>query len=138
METITNKYEAKLEELQTVLDTNEENLMMHGATMKNTMSINIALEEIFVNVCHYAYEGLENKGVEVTYCFDGENEKITFVDEGIPFNPLERQDPDVTMSAQDRRIGGLGIYMVKKSMDKCEYERKDGKNIFSFTKNFKA
>lgn len=138
MEVITKKYEAKIDELQDVLDSNEENLMMRGAKMKNVMAINVAVEEIFVNVCYYAYEGIENKGVEISCSFDDDVEKITFIDEGIPFNPLERRDPDVNISAEERNIGGLGIYMVKKTMDKCDYERKDGKNIFSISKNFKA
>lgn len=59
---------------------------------------------------------------------------ITFSDSGKPYNPLEKPDPDVTLSAEERSIGGLGIFMVKKSMDDMRYEYKDGQNILTITK----
>ena len=67
---------------------------------------------------------------------DPENASVTieFRDNGIPFDPLAKADPDVTLSAEERNIGGLGIYMVKKSMDAMEYSRKDGQNILTITK----
>jgi len=137
METTTLKNNATLEELQSILDMNEELLMSHGASMKNTMTINIALEEMYVNICHYAYEGLENKGATINISFDGDVVIYELIDEGIPFDPIAKTDPDITASAEERDIGGLGIFMVKKSMDECAYERKDGKNIFVMKKNIK-
>jgi len=137
METTTIQYKALLEELQGLLDINEELLLAHGATMKNIMNINICLEEMFVNIAHYAYEGKENKGAVVSISFDGDDVLYELVDEGIPFDPLAKADPDTSLSAEERDIGGLGIYMVKKSMDKCTYDRKEDKNIFTMRKNIK-
>ncbi|MBO4733697.1 MAG: ATP-binding protein, partial [Clostridia bacterium] len=59
---------------------------------------------------------------------------VTFIDSGVPFDPTAKDDPDVTLSAEERKIGGLGIYMVKKSMDDFTYEYKDGKNVVTITK----
>ena len=61
--------------------------------------------------------------------------EITFTDSGIPYDPLAKADPDVTLSAEERQIGGLGIYMVKKSMDEMKYRYEDGKNILTIRKN---
>ena len=67
---------------------------------------------------------------------DGESltASLTFIDSGVPYNPLKKDDPDTTLSAEDRKIGGLGIFLVKKSMDDMRYEFKDGKNILTLVK----
>ena len=102
---------------------------------KTQKQIDIAADEIFSNIAHYAYESKD--GSAEIRLEKGDNPKavtLTFTDSGIPYNPLEKPDPDVTLSADEREIGGLGIYIVKKTMDEVEYERKDGKNILSVTK----
>ena len=102
---------------------------------KVQMTIEIAVEEIFVNVAHYAYT--PETGMVRIECRKLNNDteiEISFEDEGIPFDPLAKADPDTTLSAEDRPIGGLGIYMVKKSMDDVHYEHKDGKNVFTMRK----
>lgn len=111
----------------------EEELEKLQCSMKEVMQITVCVEEMFVNVAHYAYDG--NDG-EITLSIDGEkgNVTITFMDEGKPFDPLAKDDPDITLSAEDRQIGGLGIFMVKKSMNEVHYERKDKKNIFTMSK----
>lgn len=111
----------------------EEALENAGCSMKTIMQVTVCTEEIFVNIAHYAYP--EGEG-DVSVCIDEDAEMISiiFTDSGIPFNPLEKKDPDITLSADERDIGGLGIFMVKKSMDKVDYERKDGKNIFRMAK----
>ena len=104
---------------------------------KEQMTIEIAVEEMFVNVAHYAYT--PNTGmvrIECRSLDDNRAVEISLEDEGVPFNPLAKEDPDTTLSAEDRPIGGLGIYMVKKSMDDVHYEHKDGKNVFRMRKNF--
>ncbi len=112
----------------------EEELEKQGASMKAIMQITVCFEEIFVNVAHYAYEG-EVGDVEITLDNDNGNFSIAFVDNGKFFDPLAKEDPDITASAQERSIGGLGILMVKKSMDEVNYEYKDNKNIFTMKKN---
>lgn len=112
----------------------EEELEKIDCSMKASMQITVSVEEIFVNIANYAY-GSE-KG-EAKIAIDEENGKviISFVDNGTPFNPLEREAPDITLSAQERSIGGLGIFMVRKTMDDVSYEYKDGRNIFTISKS---
>jgi anti-sigma regulatory factor (Ser/Thr protein kinase) len=101
------------------------------------MQISIAVEELFVNIAHYAY--VPDTG-EVTISIEIHDDpgmaEITFTDRGIPYDPLEKYDPDVSLSAEKRKIGGLGIYMVKKSMDLMKYEYTDGCNIVTICKYF--
>ena len=105
--------------------------------MKVQMQIDIAIEEIFVNIASYAYPGSEgNAVIEVEADGEDKSVQIVFEDEGIPYNPLEKEDPDISLSAEDRPIGGLGIFMVKKSMDDMSYEYKDGKNRLTIKKSF--
>ena len=112
----------------------EEWLEEHDCPMKITMQLSVALEEIFVNVAHYAYP---NPPGELDIGLDAEDGVVTlcFMDSGIPFDPLAKADPDVTLSAEERSVGGLGIFMVKKTMDDVTYEYKDGKNILTLKKN---
>ena len=135
MNTLT--VEAKIANLGKVLAFIESELERTDCGIKTGMQISIAVEELFVNVAHYAYSpgtGDITIGVEI---FDDPGMiEITFTDTGIPYDPLSKDDPDVTLSAEDRKIGGLGIYMVKKSMDLMEYERIDGKNIVTISKYF--
>ena len=97
------------------------------------MQIDVAVEEIFVNIAHYAY-ALHPGDAVITVWMEGESISIEFRDKGAPFNPLAKADPDVTLSAEKRRIGGLGIYMVKKSMDKVLYQYDNGENILTLQK----
>ena len=101
---------------------------------KQSMKLDVVIEELFVNIAKYAYDDAGDVLIEVL--FDKNKLIITFVDEGNPFNPLERDDPDTSLSSDERQIGGLGIYMVKKMMDKVKYEYKDNKNILIIEKKF--
>ncbi|MBQ7658860.1 MAG: ATP-binding protein [Butyrivibrio sp.] len=124
--------DAKVDNLPQLLSIIDEELENAGCSMKGQMQIDVAVEEIFVNVASYAYED-GNGSCTIQVDTDPVNTyvTITFIDEGIPYNPLAKEDPDVTLSADEREIGGLGIFIVKKSMDKTAYERKDNKNVFS-------
>lgn len=131
------KVKADTAELDNVLSFADTILEELGCSVKAQMQIDIAIEEIFVNIAHYAYPGAE--GEAVIYVEPGEGSSsvtITFEDEGIPYDPLKNEDPDITLSADDRPIGGLGIFMVKKSMDEVSYEYKDGKNRLTIKKSF--
>lgn len=99
------------------------------------MQIDIAIDELFGNIAHYAYNpevGPATVRVEVVE--DPLSVVVSFIDKGVPYDPLSREDPDVELSLEERRIGGLGIYMVKKSMDEISYEYKDGQNILRIRK----
>ena len=101
------------------------------------MQIALAVEEIFVNIANYAYNpGKGNATVRVEVEKDPLTVTITFIDGGVPYDPLKKDDPDVTLSAEERSIGGLGVFLVKKTMDDVSYEYKDGKNILSIKKQF--
>ena len=132
------KVDATLENLERVLSFVEERLETCSCSMKTIMQIQIAVEEIYVNIASYAYK--EKKG-EAIIKIETDQEvpqvSLTFEDYGDPYNPLLKEGPDITLSAEERKIGGLGIYLVKKSMDKVEYKYQDGKNIFTIKKNLK-
>jgi anti-sigma regulatory factor (Ser/Thr protein kinase) len=101
------------------------------------MQIEIAAEEVFVNIANYAYAPDKGRAtVRVEVSGDPVMVTITFIDQGMPYDPLEREDPDVTLKAEDRPVGGLGIFMVKKTMDDVSYEYKNGRNILKLKKSF--
>ena len=128
------KVDATLENLERVLSFVEERLETCSCSMKTIMQIQIAVEEIYVNIASYAYK--EKKG-EAIIKIETDQEvpqvSLTFEDYGDPYNPLLKEDPDITLSAEERKIGGLGIYLVKKSMDKEETmeikKMQDGDNL---------
>ena len=131
METL--KIDATLENLRQVLAFVEENLEKAGCSLKAQTQITVAVEEIFVNIASYAYAPGTGTAVIDMAVGDGMAE-IVFRDSGTPFNPLAKADPDVTLGAAERQIGGLGIYMVKKSMDDVAYRYEDGENILTIRK----
>lgn len=90
-------------------------------------TLRLAVEELVANVVNYAYTN-EEGNLEVDIIVKDNQLSITFIDHGVPFNPLVQNDPDVTLSAEDRQIGGLGIFLVKQVMDSVEYYFVDGKN----------
>ena len=126
---------ATVENIEVVTDFVNQQLELLECPMKAQMQIDIAIDELFSNIAHYSYNpevGQATVRVEVV-----ENPlavTITFIDNGIPYDPLAKEDPDLTLSAEERQIGGLGIYMVKKSMDEITYEYKVGQNILSIKK----
>jgi anti-sigma regulatory factor (Ser/Thr protein kinase) len=127
---------ATTENLDSVLAFVDEQLEEVSCPMKAQMQIDIAVEEIFVNIAHYAYNPeVGNATIRVEIERSPLRVVLTFLDRGVPYDPLAKEDPDVTLSAEDRQIGGLGIFMVKKSMDDVRYTYEDGKNILSLEKN---
>ena len=129
--------EAKVENLNQVLAFLDEELEMHDCPMKVAMQMDIAVEELFVNIAYYAYNpDVGMATIQIDFSDTPKQVSVTFIDSGIPYDPVAKEDPDVTLSAEERKIGGLGIYMVKKSMDAMEYERRDEKNILTIRKFF--
>ena len=126
---------AEVENLPKVLSFLEGHLENAGCSMKAQMQITVAAEEIFVNIASYAYApGTGEAAVRLEISDEPKTAAITFLDSGKPFDPLAKEDPDVTLSAEEREIGGLGIYMTKKTMDEVLYEYKDGKNVLTLIK----
>ena len=127
---------AKVENIEAVTDFVNEQLEALDCWMKAQMQIDIAIDELFGNIAHYAYNPEIGKAtVRVEVIEDPLAVTITFIDNGVPYDPLAKADPDTTLSAEEREIGGLGIYMVKKSMDDITYEYKDGQNILKIKKH---
>ena len=133
---------AKTENLGQVLSFVDEELERLGCTPRAQIQIEVAVEEIFVNVAQYAFSmekmGHPEEDVVTIGVADSEDPlsvTVSFMDNGIPFDPLAREDPDTTLSSEARKIGGLGIFMVKKGMDDVRYEFKNGKNILTFRKD---
>lgn len=129
--------DAKIENLAAVTAFVDEQLEQLDCPVKTQMQVDIVIDELFSNIANYAYNpeiGVATVRVEVTD--DPLAVVITFIDNGVPYDPLAKADPDITLSAEEREIGGLGIYMVKKTMDDVSYEYKDGQNILRIKKKF--
>ena len=126
---------AKVEALSEVLGFVEQVLEGYECPMKIQTAICVAIEEVFVNVAHYAY-GEGEGDMTLSISFDEGSRNITFrmADKGIPFDPLKKPDPDITLSADEREIGGLGIFIAKKTMDTVEYVYENGENVLTMIK----
>lgn len=128
--------EATIENISQVTAFVDEELESAGCPIKAQMQVDIVIDELFSNIAHYAYNpetGYATVKVEVL-----ENPlsvTITFIDNGVQYDPLKKDNPDITLSAEEREIGGLGIFLVKKMMDQVLYEYKDGMNILTIQKN---
>ena len=132
-ELVTEADRNNLWEVQSFID---EQLEEADCPMLTQTAIDVAVEEVFINIASYAYD--QNSGVvrvQFTLHEDPLLAEITFIDSGRQYDPLTNDDPDLTLSVKERKKGGLGIYMVKNSMDDMHYEYKDGKNILTIRKN---
>lgn len=113
----------------------DEQLEAVGCPMQTQIAIDIAVEELFVNIASYAYDSeIGIAVVQVTVHEEPLSVEITFIDNGEQYDPLAKPDPDTTLSVNQRQKGGLGIFMVKNTMDNVCYEYKNGKNILTITK----
>ena len=128
--------DATIENIEKVTEFVNEQLESYDCPVKAQMQIDVAIDELFGNIAHYAYN--PDTG-PVTVQVETKDEPcsviITFIDNGKPYDPLKKMDPDVTLSAEEREIGGLGIFLVKKTMDDISYEYKNGQNILTIKKS---
>ena len=127
---------ATIENVEKVTDFINAELDKLGCSSKAKAEIDVAIDELFSNIANYAYNPEIGKA---TVKFEVQDNPqavvITFMDNGKPFDPLLKQDPNIALAAEDRDIGGLGIFMVKKTMDSVEYEYKDNHNILKIKKH---
>lgn len=140
---ITKEFEveAKLENFEKLLNDIEGLLEETNCPADMIYQLNICFEEIYVNICNYAYSNGNGDGKARILLEITENPYkvlIKFRDTGIPYNPLEKEDPDINLSAEERPIGGLGIYFVKNMMDEVLYEYNNGENVLSIMKEHKT
>ena len=127
--------QATIENLPKVMEFIDVELEALECSMKVQTLIDISVEELFVNIANYAYGDKEGKAI-ITFSAMEEPKgvEISLKDCGMFYDPLAKEDPDITLSAEERQIGGLGIFMVKKNMDEVNYEYKDGWNITTIYK----
>ena len=130
-------FPARQDQLEEVQRFVEEQVEEYNCPAKVRFQLAVAVEEIFVNIAHYAYRPEQGGMATIRCCVGGSPLQVTiqFLDNGKPFNPLAKEDADTTLSAEERNIGGLGILMVKKSMDAVDYAYEDGKNILTIRKS---
>lgn len=124
--------EAQREKLDELLDMIRIDLNLMCCPMDKQISLEICIEEIFVNIASYAY-GEQTGMAFITEEVTNNSISLCFRDKGIPYDPLAKEDPDTTLSAEEREIGGLGVFMVKTMMDSVTYEYKDGFNCLTMT-----
>ena len=136
---IEKEFNAKVHELPNVISFVESELEKYEFNFKIISKFDLVVEELFVNIANYAYKENENGKCKIIIEYDKEKQelKISFEDNGIKFNPLEKKDPNTTLSVEERLVGGLGILLVKKNMDNIEYKYEDNKNILILSKNVK-
>ena len=129
--------DATIENIETVTEFVNNQLEAMNCPVKAQMQIDIAIDELFGNIAHYAYTPkIGQATVQIEMAKDPLAAVVTFIDNGKPYDPLKKPDPDITLSAEERDIGGLGIYMVKKSMDEISYEYREGQNVLKIKKYF--
>ncbi|MBE6924637.1 MAG: ATP-binding protein [Ruminococcaceae bacterium] len=126
---------ATVENIEMVTDFVNGELEALDCPMKAQMQIDVAIDELFGNIAQYAYHPeIGNATVRVEVTENPLAVVITFMDNGVPYDPLAKEDPNVTLSAEDRVAGGLGIYLVKKTMDELSYTYENGQNILTIKK----
>lgn len=106
-------------------------------SVQQVLSLNLVLEEALTNIFLYGYDDNDRHSIEINFGIEGDQLTISLIDDGQPYDPTLKADPDITLTGEERPIGGLGIFLIKKIMDKVEYERKTNKNILILTKNLK-
>ena len=134
---VERTFPARLDQMEPVQEFIGEQLEQYSCSPKVKFQLDVAVEEIFVNIAHYAYLPEQEGEATVRCCVGGSPLQVTiqFLDHGKPFNPLAKKDADITLSAEERDVGGLGILMVKKSMDAVDYSYEEGKNILTIKKS---
>lgn len=128
--------DATIENVTAVTGFVDEQLERLGCPLESQAQIDVAIDELFSNIAYYAYNPETGPAtVRVEVIEEPLSVEITFIDSGVKYNPLAKDDPDLSLSVEEREIGGLGIYIVKNSMDDVTYEYRDGKNILRIRKN---
>ncbi len=134
METLSVKITNKRPEIARLTGIIEEFMDINDVPMSVSFAIDLALDELLTNVISYGFPDNGDHEIDVNLQLSDEEITVRLIDDGIPFNPLEQEDADTTLSVEEREIGGLGIHLVKKTMSSIEYQRTGNKNILIFKK----
>ena len=132
---VTLQFPAETQKLPEVLEQLDTHLLSAGCPEDARMQLAVAVEEIFVNIASYAYEGKQGSAV-VNIKADAHKAAISFADSGFPYDPLQKEDPNIEQAAEDRPIGGLGVFLVKEMCDEVHYERRNDMNILTLVKKY--
>jgi len=134
---VEKEFIANVNELPNVISFTQRELEKFDFSFKIISGFNLVVEELFVNIANYAYVDKKDGKCKITIDYNKEDQKVilSLEDDGIQFNPLEREEPNINLSVEDRPIGGLGILLVKKNMDNIEYRYENNKNILILSKN---
>jgi serine/threonine-protein kinase RsbW len=126
-------------DIDTLLDQLEAFFEAHDLPMTLLQTFSLAFDEVVTNIASYGYpEGTEARGIDIHLRLSGDEIRVEIVDDGIAFDPLQQAEPDTAASLDDREIGGLGIFLVRKLMDSVAYQRNDERNHLVFTKQLPA
>lgn len=129
--------EAIVEQIETVTEFVNAELEKLDCPMKARIQLDIAIDEIVSNIAIYAYgEKTGTVTVRIEALQEENGVQLMFLDSGVPYDPLTRQDPDISAEIEERKEGGLGIFLVRKTMDDMKYEYKDGQNCLTIRKSF--
>lgn len=129
--------EAIVEQIETVTEFVNAELEKLDCPMKARIQLDIAIDEIVSNIAYYAYgERTGTVTVRIEALQEENGVQLMFLDSGVPYDPLTRQDPDISAEIEERKEGGLGIFLVRKTMDDMKYEYKDGQNCLTIRKSF--
>lgn len=127
--------ENKIDELSSLADKIDDLAKEWKLSQELAMKINLVIEEALSNIIFYAFNDNEKHYIKISLSIDKKILEITFTDDGIPFNPLSQQKPDINLPAEERPVGGLGIFLISKVMDEMHYSRDKNQNILKLTKS---
>jgi anti-sigma regulatory factor (Ser/Thr protein kinase) len=124
----------QLNELESITKYLDELASLWDLSIPFTMTLNLVLEEAFTNIVNYGYQ--DDKNHEIEIIFEKQNNRlfIRLIDDGVPYDPTLTANPDINLSAEEREIGGLGVFLIRKMMDKVNYQRHEGCNILKMEK----
>ena len=136
---LEKKLPARIEMITPLTDDINAELEKLDCPLKAQNQIDVAIDEVFANIASYAYEGREGDAtVRMEYDEASETVFLTFIDEGMPYDPSKTAEPDITLSAEERDVGGLGVFIVRKIMDDLKYRYEDNRNILEISKSLKG
>jgi len=127
--------ENKIEALPALAEMLEQLADEWGLNPGLTMNLNLVIEEAITNVVFYAYDDKLPHLIDIDFELDGNEFTIVISDDGRPFDPTQKTDPDISLSVDDRQIGGLGIFLIRKIMDEVSYRRENKKNVLTLVKS---
>jgi anti-sigma regulatory factor (Ser/Thr protein kinase) len=128
------RLKSRLSELERLVGAITQLGTAHDLPDKVVSDLNLALEEVITNIIRHGYEGREDREVTIVCDVAAEAVAVTVEDDGVPFNPLQLPDPDLTIPLEERQVGGLGVYLVRQLMDEVDYRAEGGRNILRLTK----